>query len=771
MRQGGGQRRSSVAGSIVIGAGETNGDAAYVGKDGQHPAGNNGTVVGRTAIGWSTGDTAYGAFSNAKGSSVLNSNFGLADSFDQIYSKSSGQAFHLITNSNKLSNYNKGDNVALGFKSSAFGLQSVSLGMKSIASGENALSVGAGSVARDSYSVAIGSESKGMGEASVAMGTFSNALGNYQLDLTKFNDINNDGYSTITQPAENSLKYQLIDPTTDRTQSKITTNSASASEDAALGVKAIALGDRSASIGVKTVANGTAALAVGTESVARTNYTIAQGYQAKAWEEEAIAIGKEAKANAQNAIVLGNGSSNQSQNALVLGNEISLPTGNDNSVVIGYQSTVATGNKTRGTTSYTSETIGGLAFGSFSGGSPTSVFSIGPAGGRTLQHVAAGKLSATSMDAVNGSQLYRTNLALSNLATTLVDNLGADNAAVVKTNGDTLGQLSFSNIGGTKKNTVHEAIKKIADSTIKLGGNTGLTNGINRQTSSSFGIKGAANGGITTDASGNDVLISLDQTTKDTLAKVSTLETTVNSGWKIQQGSTDKGDIGAGKKVSFANGDLTTASVVMSADNNTATVKFNVQTTDLDNHETTGAVSVTEENKNKLVSAGDIAKAINKATSSLSSSLAFRGDNNPTVGVDVANDTNTKVDLKKQALKVLGTSSYVTTKATGQTLTIDLDSDLKEKLNNLPDNVNKSLQNINDKIGTAPADAPNAQTSPAGDDGLNGKSLTEQIHALRDGLAGNVVYTNQDGERLVKGSDGKYYVAEKVGDKVQGPNG
>ncbi|WP_230589856.1 hypothetical protein, partial [Gallibacterium anatis] len=907
-----------------------------------------------------------------------------------------------------------------------------------------------------------------------------------------------------------------------------------------------------------------AALALGTESVARKSYTIAQGYQAKAWEEGAIAIGQQAKANARNAIVLGNSSSNQSQNAVVIGNNINLNGSYNDSVVIGNNSTVATNGETRGTSSYTSETIGGLTYGGFTG-NPTSVFSIGPSTGRTLQHVAAGKLSATSMDAVNGSQLYRTNLALGNLAKTLVDNLG-DNAAVVKTNGDTLGQLSFSNIGGTQKNTVHEAIKTIAESTIKLEGNNGsTTDEKNRKTNSSFGIKGASGGGITTTASGSDVSISLDKTTKDTLAKVDQMETkvtqlssgkadtelsnltnagksvitglvdvkssstaltvssqtdqtsqkktfnlalnedgikelagtktlandistakteaikdaksytdgklgntsltavngnnntapttitqaisqitnAVNSGWEIQQGSTKKGDIGAGKKVNFANGDLTTASVVMSADNNTATVKFNVQTTDLDNDKTTGAVSVTEENKNKLVSAENIANAINKATSSLSSSLAFRGDNNPTVGVDVADDTNTKVDLKKQALKVLGTkgqiktnatsdgltisldstitdtltnlenslgntsltttingnnaapssiseavnqlttavnagwklkengnekggvgateavdfvngnnttatvtaktankpatvsfsvntatltndnttgkittpttddanklvtagnlatvvnnavdpnklatnvklsytstngttaatpakqvslsdglnfkslnnnltitakddgvvefqakdwtsdittakevavteaktytdtqisglssslkftgdtnvpenlkdpnapsvdlknqalavngtSGYVTTKAEGQTLTIDLNKTLKEKLDNLPTNVKESLQTINNKIGTAPADALNAQTSPAGADGLNGKSLTEQINALRDGTAGNVVYTNQDGKRLVKGSDGKYYPAEQVGNKVQGTDG
>ncbi|HJF74750.1 MAG TPA: YadA-like family protein [Gallibacterium anatis] len=1287
---GGGQRRSSVAGSIVIGAGDSGSDSAYAGKDGRDSAGNNGTVVGRTAIGWSTGDTAYGAFSNAKGSSVLNSNFGLADSFDSLYTRPSGDAFHLTTNSNKLSSNKGGDNVALGFKSSAFGLQSVSLGMKSIASGTNALSVGTHSVARDSYSVAIGSESKGMGEASVAVGTFSNALGNYQLDFTKFNDINNDGYSTITQPEQtyqtsngsgslkdNSSKYQLITSTlktgTDGSttmESKITAqNTSSNKEDAALGVKAIALGDRSASIGVKTVANGMAALALGTESVARKSYTIAQGYQAKAWEEGAIAIGQQAKANAGNAIVLGNSSSNQSQNAVVIGNNINLNGSYNDSVVIGNNSTVATNGETRGTSSYTSETIGGLTYGGFTG-NPTSVFSIGPSTGRTLQHVAAGKLSATSMDAVNGSQLYRTNLALGNLAKTLVDNLG-DNAAVVKTNGDTLGQLSFSNIGGTQKNTVHEAIKTIAESTIKLEGNNGsTTDEKNRKTNSSFGIKGASGGGITTTASGSDVSISLDKTTKDTLAKVAPMETkvttiegdlattksdlattkndlattqgdvtniqntvnqlssgkadtalsnltdegknvitglvdvtssssalnvskstdpntkkktfelsldeagikqlagttnlagdieaaktaaineansfttnkinnlsstlkfegdtktdepqvnlktetlkikgkenfvttsasgteltidlaeslknklnnlptnatqdiqnitnklgdtalttvngnttpttitqainqitsAVNSGWEIQQGSTKKGDIGAGKKVRFTDGNLTTASVEMPNNSDVATVKFDVQTTNLTN-DSTGQVSAGD--TAKLVTAGDIATAINTATSSLSSSLAFRGDNNKDVAATETGDTNTKVDLKTQTLKVLGTarqittsatvdglkigldsaitdkltqlensstsaagditsiknllgdtnpttkingnntaptsisdavnqlttavntgwklkgngsevgdigateavdfvngtnttatvtaktadkpatvsfsvntatlandsttgtittptagdenklvtagnlatvvnnavdpdklaanvklsytstngtstaspakkvslsqglnfkspddkltitandngevlfqakdwtsdittakeaavteaktytdtqisglssslkftgdtnvpvdlddpnapsvdlknqklavngtSGYVNTKAEGQTLTIDLDSTLKGKLDNLPTNVNESLQTINNKIGTAPADAPNAQTSPAGADGLNGKSLTEQINALRDGTAGNVVYTDPAGNRLVKGADGNYY--------------
>ena len=49
-------------------------------------------------------------------------------------------------------------------------------------------------------------------------------------------------------------------------------------------------------------------------------------------------------------------------------------------------------------------------------------------------------------------------------------------------------------------------------------------------------------------------------------------------------------------------------------------------------------------------------------------------------------------------------------------------------------------------------------TGPAGKDGLDGKSIVDKVDALRDGLAGTVVYTDPaTGERLVKGKDGKYY--------------
>ncbi|MEH8132762.1 hypothetical protein P9058_11975, partial [Gallibacterium anatis] len=72
------------------------------------------------------------------------------------------------------------------------------------------------------------------------------------------------------------------------------------------------------------------------------------------------------------------------------------------------------------------------------------------------------------------------------------------------------------------------------------------------------------------------------------------------------------------------------------------------------------------------------------------------------------------------------------------------------------------LDELASQIGTP---VPEDTTGTAGADGLNGKTLAEKVDALRDGTAGNVVYTDPQGNRLVKGNDGKYYPAGTVFDQ------
>ncbi|VWL85892.1 OmpA family protein [Oceanivirga miroungae] len=91
-----------------------------------------------------------------------------------------------------------------------------------------------------------------------------------------------------------------------------------------------------------------------------------------------------------------------------------------------------------------------------------------------------------------------------------------------------------------------------------------------------------------------------------------------------------------------------------------------------------------------------------------------------------------------------------------------------------------AVKHLSDQIGTPNSDGRDGKdgtngsagsTGPTGKDGLNGKDLTSKVNAIRNGEAGIVVYTDQEGNRLVKANNGKYYKADEVdakGDPLEG---
>lgn len=100
--------------------------------------------------------------------------------------------------------------------------------------------------------------------------------------------------------------------------------------------------------------------------------------------DNTYAIGKEAVANATNSLAIGNGAKATEENTVAIGN---------NSIT----------NTAIGTES---ETINGTTH-TFAGSAPLGTVSIGDIGKeRTVTNVAAGRISDTSTDAVNGSQLH-----------------------------------------------------------------------------------------------------------------------------------------------------------------------------------------------------------------------------------------------------------------------------------------------------------------------------------------------------------------------------
>jgi autotransporter adhesin len=89
---------------------------------------------------------------------------------------------------------------------------------------------------------------------------------------------------------------------------------------------------------------------------------------------------------------------------------------------------------TQATVATSSTTINGQTY-NFAGAAPVGTVSVGNAGAeRTITNVAAGRISATSTDAINGSQLYATNQSIEDLSDQIGD-IGdvAENAVTYQT--------------------------------------------------------------------------------------------------------------------------------------------------------------------------------------------------------------------------------------------------------------------------------------------------------------------------------------------------
>ena len=199
------------------------------------------------------------------------------------------------------------------------------------------------------------------------------------------------------------------------------------------GAKALAAGARS--IGANSTADATNAAAMGWDSAASGEASIAIGETAKATKNNSIAMSKAAIAAADDSIAIG-------KNALV-------DTNQQRSIALGANS------KTANVVSTPNQFVNGLWYKNLAGGSADSTLSVGSdTVKRTITNVAAGRMNASSTDAINGSQLYAVANSLGNLATTTKNILGG-NAAL---DPDT-GKLTMSDIGFTGKSTIHDAIR------------------------------------------------------------------------------------------------------------------------------------------------------------------------------------------------------------------------------------------------------------------------------------------------------------------------
>ena len=144
---------------------------------------------------------------------------------------------------------------------------------------------------------------------------------------------------------------------------------------------------------------------------------------------------------------------------------------------------------------------------------------------------------------------------------------------------------------------------------------------------------------------------------------------------------------------------------------------------------------------------------VNSITSTNADAISITTGTDGTVSVtpNLASDVNADADANK-----LVTAGKVKAALAQKANASDV-NDLKAKLGNI-----SADGRDGQAAGTAGTTA--AEKGLTGQDGLHGKSLTDKVNALRNGEAGSVVYTDAQGNRLVKANDGKYYLAKDVGE-------
>jgi len=363
--------------------------------------------------------------------------------------------------------------VVMGHNIKGLGVNSTTIGnSQSEARDESGVAIGTHVVSRDKNSIVIGRDSYTDRQAngpsvenSIVIGTESSSTAVEGIVIGKNSVVNAARGIAQGSNAEATANDAMAFGT--RSRAAAGDSQASGTDAKAFAARGIAMGtnarsgqsnpdvenqDRnrdSIALGTDSVAEFNSSIAVGREAQATADYAQAQGKGAHAFGEASIAQGRDAWALERQAIALGDGSRSTADRAVAIGQ--GARAGNARSIALGD------GAETAGAVGTSNASLNGLNYGNFAGDRPVATVSVGTEQEkRTVTNVAAGRISASSTDAINGSQLYATNSVLGNVANTTKNILGGN--ATLAPNGT----LSMSNIGDTGENTVHDAIKYAA---------------------------------------------------------------------------------------------------------------------------------------------------------------------------------------------------------------------------------------------------------------------------------------------------------------------
>ncbi|EJH1130061.1 YadA-like family protein [Escherichia coli] len=353
---------------------------------------------------------------------------------------------------------------ALGFKSLATGEKSVSIGQLAIASGSRGVAIGSAANASASNTIAMGLLAKAGGDGSkqgaMAMGAYSEANGSYSIAFGDHAKSQGDYGISLGETAGANGLYSLAlgkesNAIGDDSLALGRLSLASAANAIAMGADSRSSNDNAIAIGNKTQALGVNSMALGNASQASGESSIALGSTSEASEQNAIALGQGSIASKVNSIALGSNSLSSGENAIALGEGSAA--GGSNSLAFGSQSRANGNDSVAIGVGAAAATDNSVAIGAGSTTDASNTVSVGnSATKRKIVNMAAGAISNTSTDAINGSQLYT-------ISDSVAKRLGG--GATVGSDG-TVTAVSYALRSGTYNN-VGDALSGIDNNTLQ----------------------------------------------------------------------------------------------------------------------------------------------------------------------------------------------------------------------------------------------------------------------------------------------------------------
>ena len=633
---------------------------------------------------------------------------------------------------------------------------SIAIGRDSVSGGRGATSIGLGANseahgvsiginATTSFSsVAIGVESKSSGKNAVAMGSSAKTEANNAIAIGNAASAKKQSDLAVGDGAK-ALNAQ----------------------GSAFGVSATASGNGATAIGGVTSASGWLSTSIGYLSKSAGNGAYAGGASANANGEGAVSVGQNSTSTGTHTAALGASANASAEAALALG--ASANASHANAVALGANSV------TKAAVASNEATVNGVYYSGFAANNTASVVSLGDAGKeRQLVNVAAGQISATSTDAINGSQLYLVASGLRDqmpvVYTTVngkkavkkpdgkfyeLDDAGNVTSTVVP-NADVIASMNDGNNSVTSPMTLANIKSTLPDT---------FSTTINPKDNSAATITTTQAAPVLTPSQYN---------------YAATLGDVLNAGWNLQANGSAVDFVKPYDTVNFASEDGT-VEITPTTNGSTSTLDFKVKHTDLTVNEGK-VVAPDNTNGSKFVNATTVANTVNNSGWKLGGNDKTAAGNlvKPSNKVNFINGKGTTSEVNTDAatgdstvtfnVKPNGTSINVTNDGisvntgnitaaqtngndVGKVTVADVEKGKVATVDNVAEAINSVFWKVGDNEGTVKANVGAGNQVNF----VNGDATTATVKT--EGGVTKVAYdVAYDNDTIVKGANGKLMV-------------